>query len=316
MIPVHPQGGAAPAVVTFKSFGERWTSGELSKEHPDHVRHTKSAEDDDALLEKHVYSVLLAEGPWRTVGDVPLPDFSLDHAEAVSRSLDESLEPTTRRLILKKMTRVLSLAAFPARLIKVSPIPRKFVPKPKGAKALQWLYPDEDALLMACEAVPLVRRLYYGVLAREGMRPSEGIDLELPDVDLKRGVLNLDRNTTRDPRAWLLDPSVVRAIEAWLKTRPKTKSAFLFVQDDGSPLKRNTIALKFRDDLRRAGVVRLSLFKSTTERRSVRAHDQRALFTTLSLALGRTEAWIADRTGTAAAMSCAITSAQRGRRRS
>ena len=46
-----------------------------------------------------------------------------------------------------------------------------------------------------------------------------------------------------------------------------------------------------------AGVDRPDLFAKTAARRPVRIHDLRATFVTLALANGRTEAWIADRTG-------------------
>ena len=45
---------------------------------------------------------------------------------------------------------------------------------PIGAPiAKQYLYPDEDALLMKCTEVLLALRVFFGVLAREGARASE-----------------------------------------------------------------------------------------------------------------------------------------------
>lgn len=52
-----------------------------------------------------------------------------------------------------------------------------------------------------------------------------------------------------------------------------------------------------RDDLHAAHIDRAELFESSKSRRQIRVHDLRATFVTLSLANGRTETWVADRTG-------------------
>src|SRR5215831_17783569 len=45
------------------------------------------------------------------------------------------------------------------------------------------------------------------------------------------------------------------------------------------------------------GVHRAELFERTAARRPLRLHDLRATFITINMALGRSEAWICDRTG-------------------
>lgn len=57
------------------------------------------------------------------------------------------------------------------------------------------------------------------------------------------------------------------------------------------------VAGRLRDYLREAGVTRVQLFESNDKRVPLRAHDLRASFVTVNLALGKTEAWITDRTG-------------------
>src|SRR5690606_28601902 len=57
------------------------------------------------------------------------------------------------------------------------------------------------------------------------------------------------------------------------------------------------IAERLRMYLRAAGVTRPQLFESSENRIALRAHDLRATFVTISLALGKSEAWITDRTG-------------------
>ena len=54
---------------------------------------------------------------------------------------------------------------------------------------------------MRCAGVPLGRRLFFGLLVREGLRVSEALGLTWRDLDLKNGVIRLDttRPTTPDP---------------------------------------------------------------------------------------------------------------------
>ena len=57
------------------------------------------------------------------------------------------------------------------------------------------------------------------------------------------------------------------------------------------------LADRFRIQLKKAGVKRAELFERSKARRQVRVHDLRATFITIALANGKTETWIADRTG-------------------
>ena len=57
------------------------------------------------------------------------------------------------------------------------------------------------------------------------------------------------------------------------------------------------LAEQLRGDLKRAGVTRPKLFENSKHRMRLRAHDLRGTFVTLSLANGRSEPWVATRTG-------------------
>jgi hypothetical protein len=57
------------------------------------------------------------------------------------------------------------------------------------------------------------------------------------------------------------------------------------------------MAEHLRADLKAAGVTRSELFERSAVRRPVRVHDLRATFVTISLANGKSETWVADRTG-------------------
>jgi hypothetical protein len=68
--------------------------------------------------------------------------------------------------------------------------------------------------------------------------------------------------------------------------------------EEGVPLHVEHLADFVREDLKRVGVTRPQLFANKPGiRQPFRAHDLRATFVTIHLALGKTETWISDRTG-------------------
>ncbi|WP_437292380.1 tyrosine-type recombinase/integrase [Sorangium sp. So ce406] len=135
-------------------------------------------------------------------------------------------------------------------------------------------------------------------LNREGPRISEAARLQVQDVDLDRGALRLEKNTTNDPRAWALSSGVAPALRAWQALRGNpAPSAPLFVNEDGDRFSIEHAAERFRAHLQLAGIDRPELFEDSDERQQVRAHDTRSTFITVALANGRSETWVADRTG-------------------
>lgn len=282
---------AAPrGQVTLKAFGQRWTTGELHAEHPDHVPEKKSAHKDKQILERWVYPV---------AGHVALAAFSLRDAQEVLRRVPRDLSTATRRHVAQTMVRLCNLAVYPCELIPASPLPKGFLPKVRTRPGA-YLYPTEDRALLACvgtpkrPGVPLVNRLIYGFLTREGMRREEALTLTWDDLDLTRGAVRLDTNKTDDPRAWALDAGVVKAL-AWWRSRnkhaPSDASVFGEIADP------HHLAASLQDHLQRAGIDRAELFEHTEARRRVNVHALRATFVTLSLANGKSEAWVQDRTG-------------------
>jgi integrase len=210
-------------------------------------------------------------------------------------ALPPHLAPGTRRKVAKALRRALSLAAYPAKLIPHNPIPQGWLPKAADDKAKGCLYPDEDGRLLGATKIPLCFRVYYGALAREGWRADEAGRTEWTDVDLERGAIKLDENKTNDPRAWALSPDLVRALRAWRKLNPEDRYVFKGIR--GNRLPGTNAAERFRGHLKRAGVDRPELYERSATRLQVRLHDLRATFITIKLANGRTETWIADRTG-------------------
>ena len=297
-----PQGtsrGSRPidTGITFEVFARKWTSGELAESFPDHVKPKVTAKNDLQRLQLYVFPVIGAE---------PMPSFEgrrgLDLVEKVQAALppvSSTFTRGSRRQVLQAIHRILVLAAYPARLIPASPLPKGFLPKVGQHKSKSYVYPDEDARLMTCAAVPLVLRLCYGILIREGFRVSELLGLAWSKVDLVHGTVVLDENKTDDPRSWVLDPGVVEALRRWKATfawRPGPTVRILRPKDEFR-LDRYELAAGLREALVTAGVTRPQLFERSEHRLPLRAHDLRASFVTVNLALGRSEAWITDRTG-------------------
>jgi len=155
------------------------------------------------------------------------------------------------------------------------------------------------AQLLGCTDISIHDRVYYGFLAREGLRADGAESMVVGDVDLELGALKLDENKTTDPRAWALGPGVASALLRYLEqSRPGwSKESRLFVDEFGRPRQESHRADHLRAHLRAAGVNRLELFERSPVRLPVRVHDLRATFITVSLANGRTETWVQDRTG-------------------
>jgi integrase len=302
-------GAATPSaeVPTFGAFARDWTSGELARRFPDHVRQKRSANRDEQLLRLYVLP---------HVHDVRLDEFDLHDAERVMANLPDTsarakrpLAAASRRHVAQVISRLLHLAVYPGKWRRASPIPKGWLPSLPPRKAKECLYPGEDALLLGGTSVeqgkagplpdvPLLRRLAYGFLAREGMRTEEMARLRWRDVDLKHGRVNLEKDKTDDPRDWDLRPDVAEALTRWKeRSRPHTEPTDPVFAENGVPLNVEHLAEQIRNDFRRVGVERAQLFEGSDTRQRFRAHDLRATFVTIALATGKTETWVSDRTG-------------------
>jgi integrase len=266
---------------TFREIGEAWTSGKLAKDYPDHVKAKRSVAADVSRL-THLY---------KTIGDVPLAEFTLAHYERAMGALPESARSSsTRRQYGQVIARILRMAVYPLKLLERSPLPEGLLPNKGQRPAYAFLYPDEDAQLLACKEVPVRMRLLYGFLAREGMRVSEALGLRWSDFDLTRGRVALDQNKTDEPREWQLSAGVAEALAAFRLDAPD--GARVFPQIDLP-----TAAKRFREHLKAAGVKRPKLFERSDARRPIRLHDLRASFITVAQECGHNEKWVRKRTG-------------------
>lgn len=275
---------------TFAALAERWTSGELARLYRDHIKAI-----DHRANKSYLNSHILPH-----VGGVPVVAFTEEHGALVMSKLPDGLEVTTRRHVAQIMSRLMSLAVWPLKLIQTNPLPRGWLPPiPKG-RAKGWLYPDEDARLLACRDIPLSWRVFYGFLHREGCRRSEAILLRWLALDLVRGTIHLDVNKTDEPRMWALDAGTVAGMRAWqAMVAPEDLSEHVFLDESGEPMDGvdKHFAARFRRHLQAAGITRSELFVRSAHRQPIRLHDCRATFITVSLAGGRSETWVQDRTG-------------------
>lgn len=295
-----PKNKGAPLGETVQDIGQAWTDGTLAERYPDHVKRKRSAYDDAGRLTRHVYPI---------IGDVPIRLFTLDHAEAVMRTLPDNLSQRSRRHVAQVLHRLLAMCVYPLRLVEYSPLPRGWMPKLGKGRVSDVLYPDEDARLMAAKAVALPLRVLFGFMAREGLRPGEAAALQWRDLDLKRGRVQLDENKTDDPRAWNLEPGTTAALERWRELSPVRTGLDdrVFCSESGGTVMRHRRGSKtpelvikaeaYREALTAAGIDRPQLFTDTKVRQPTRIHDLRGLFVTWALASGRTEAEVIDKTG-------------------
>jgi integrase len=280
---------AKSSATTFKDIATDWTSGELHKKYPDYVKIKKSVDDDKQRLER-LYD---------TIGNVAIDRFTLADAKRAMAALPEGRASATRRHYAQLMSKVLKMAVYPCELIDRSPLPTGFLPTSKCNKAKSFLYPSEDAQLLAAPAdkVPLPFRMLYGFLSREGCRLGEALSLRWADLDLDRGVIRLDANKTDEPRAWALSQGVPEALAAYRKAQAGSSDEGAADELVFTGFDEDRVAETFRAHLRLAGVNRAELFEHNDNRRQIRVHDLRATFITLALANERTETWVQDRTG-------------------
>lgn len=278
--------GRAP---TFRQVAEDWTSGRLAERFPEAVpAKTEEGRESDRAMLRVFYPAL---------GDLPLPAITEEDTDRARALIPASLHPETRANYLQKLHQIFGFAAGPMRLIERSPI--RVVKRVRPKRTVFWfLYPDEDAKLLACTRIPLAYRILYGFLTRNGTRISETLRLTRDHLDLDRGKIHLEAEWTKtgNARFWDLSTDVRSALSTWLEI-DDVKSSRVFHGERSPTLNRNTVLRRFQQDLEWAGIERPELRVSTPGSRRLRLHDLRASFVTLALRQGRPLPWIMDRSG-------------------
>lgn len=274
---------ASSAMLTVEQFGEQWTGGQLAETWRGQVRPLKRARAVALALRKHLYPV---------IGKLPLSAVTVEDAEAVARGI------TTPRLrskkgILEYCRRLFNLAVYPAKLIRHNPIPKELLAIDDDARNFAWLRTAEVRQLLRCRRVPLERRVCWGLMIFEGLRPEDATELPLSAVDLKTGLITLKKHKTvryHGERLWVLQPDVTRGLRAFLRLQPSDGGLFWQIDRAGA-------AAQLRRDLRTAGITRVELHETTSTRRAMRAHDLRATFVTLAIAADWPASRRRERTG-------------------
>jgi len=112
-----------------------------------------------------------------------------------------------------------------------------------------------------------------GLLAVSGLRISEAIGLDDPDVELAEGVLRIRRTKFGKSRLVPLHPSTTRALRRCMRTRdrirPLRPSAAFFVGEQGRRLTEWTVRWAFNKLSRATGL------RGPSDRRGPRLHDLR-----------------------------------------
>lgn len=293
---IRPDGTINPRI-TFKEFADLWTNGNLTTMFPNRIRMKKSAGSDASRLKIHAFPI---------IGDIQVRAFvgerGVDLAESVVRKITKK---GTARQVAQAISRILTMAAFRGiRLMQHSPLPKGFVPSNPKDKAKSYLYPVEDAQLLANTNIDLHVRLYFGFSVREGGRLGNFLYLRWSQLDLVNGIITLDETKTGTSLSWVLDPGVVAALTRYRKLKKAEGSqGYVFLNEDkelvsgGKVINRTKASDLLRECLTVSDVSRSQLFEQNEHRLRLRAHDLRGSFVTVKLGLGKSETWVMDRTG-------------------
>lgn len=89
------------------------------------------------------------------------------------------------------------------------------------------MYPSEEAALMAATDIPVVRRLFSGYCATEGVRRENAVTIEWNNLvfDLPGGVGCIVLDTSKNGRGgnWKLDPGTAEALRCWKSICPSNR---------------------------------------------------------------------------------------------
>lgn len=287
-----PPPVASGTLSTFRDVAEAWTSGKLTELYPDSKlvpAKTAKGRGDDRQTVSAFYPAL---------GDKPMSEITIEDIDAARRLIPKDLHPNTRRGYLVRLRLLFRVAVSPLRLRQSAP--EIDIPRRTASNLFGYLYPQEEALLLARTQIPLVYRVLYGYLARNGCRIGETLRLTWDHVDLETGDIHIDRKWTKTKRArrWVLDADVLEAFDAFYahSGRPE-RSSRVFPGRQKKSLSAATVRKRFLDDVRDAGVRRKSITEGADGIGQLRVHDLRATFVTLALRAGKSLKWITTRTG-------------------
>jgi len=272
--------------LTFEQIATLWLSGELQRKHPGlKMRSRKTLQDAKHKLKTYAFPVI---GPM-PVNYVGIPELKrvIEYARGTGRLGEGSLE-----LLWDIAKRVLSLAHYPLNLIPK--LPNDELDRPKATRRKPaTLEPSDDEQLLACRTISLHDRLWWGMLFREGTRSQELLALKWSALS-NSGILTVWHSKTGEFSKWRLEPGTVRALQLYRKLcgNPGPDEPIF------RPTRRTHLAGMLRADLEIAGIRerRPELWIDDDKHKQICAHEGRALFVTISLAGGKSDEYIRQRT--------------------
>ncbi len=153
------------------------------------------------------------------------------------------------------------------RIREDNPASEVLPPEKTAQKARQWLYPEELAALLWCEAVPIRWRRLYALGVYLCLRAGEIGALDVAPVDLERGRVRVDKAVQRDDgQIGTTKTKDTREFEVPATIRPLLAAMVKEAGEGGllAPLPPfEDLAETFRVHVRRAGMTRPELFAAT-----------------------------------------------------
>ena len=279
---------------TVAEYAVRWIAERKA-------RGLTSVREDEARLTMHVLPVL---------GGFLIVDVSHDDIRRLVQVLDDAVRGGKYRWktainIFGVVTRLFSDASASKRLdLRVrsdSPAMGVRGPDRGGERGGSYLYPVEALRLLACEKVPLLRRVVYAVAMWTGMRWGELQVLRPESVQLKGGYILVSRalnrltkeakgTKNRRTRKVPIAPSLM-PLMVGLVARPQGEGGLLL----DLPMQK-THAERLRADLLKAGVVRAELYANDEQSMPINFHSLRHTYATW-LALDGHEAMVIQQRG-------------------
>lgn len=293
------------ARTTVEEFGNQWTSGELFKTHGE-VRRLKpksSADDDRLRLQRYLYPYV---GD-KAVVDVVEEDIERAFAQGFARAEKENKKPlrqATKKQAYQATRRLFALSIKPGRLRSDNPVSVDLLPGPDSPKLFSFLYPDELLAVLACEQVPLARRVYYALATYTGLRKSSLGVFVWHSLDFEHLTVTSLVSKTKLPQIFAQQDdqlpglaSLMVVLKRYHEHRGAPASHMPIVTLDDLNCKEDREAAALRTDLKAAGITRTLLFTRSNQVEPLRFHDLRATFVTWAKRASKGDGWISDRTG-------------------
>jgi integrase len=272
---------------TWGELADAWTSGELARLYP-RAGYGKETHTDD-IPKVDLFRAV--------IGDVELCAFNDENYWSAMRLLSSDRSDSTFRHHAQVIRRVLKLAVELGLIEKWPLGPNCKLPKIDKSKTpiYTFVYPAEDALLMACADVPFEYRVLWGFIMREGLRISEAFRIRWEHIDrsFPRGILRVPETKTGRALEFVFEMGTLAALDELRRRMPNEAGPFSWLTESAL----DKVAERVRKHLVRAGCDRQTLLFTSGRQRRLREHDLRATFVTLAKLAGRDDSYVSCKTG-------------------